>query len=470
MSDVTKDPAIKLFGKTIQLPDEVLSTKDRPFSPNTSAEENKNGFEEDPELDKNLSGEKVTDTKEEDGTHLMKSEGFTDPNPTSVIDENPKTPSFDNEAVTGLSSKNEEQSGDSSNSQEKTLKKPDKIIPCPRCNSMDTKFCYYNNYNVNQPRHFCKNCQRYWTAGGTMRNVPVGAGRRKNKNSTSHYRHVTVSEVLQGSRVDQIDGTHHQSVYANGTVLTFGPDTPLCESMASVLKIAKQTKQNELRPPVSYGFGRKMDDHDHSSGSSVNTANSKDEAGRIGLQDPRLQNSQNYPPQLPCFPGAPWSYPWSSAQWTPPNFCPSGFPMPFYPASPYWGCTVPGSWNVQWITPPTPPQGPNSRTLGKHSRDDDNVAKSSEWGREESQKENNLEKSLWFPKTLRIADPGEAARSSILATLGIKNDKAESVPGGGLFKALQSKGDEKNHVFENSPVLQANPAALSRSVNFRESS
>ncbi|KAL3617037.1 hypothetical protein CASFOL_039431 [Castilleja foliolosa] len=60
-------------------------------------------------------------------------------------------------------------------------KKPDKIIPCPRCKSMETKFCYFNNYNVNQPRHFCKGCQRYWTAGGALRNVPVGAGRRKTK-------------------------------------------------------------------------------------------------------------------------------------------------------------------------------------------------------------------------------------------------------------------------------------------------
>ncbi|KAI8567824.1 hypothetical protein RHMOL_Rhmol02G0151500 [Rhododendron molle] len=60
-------------------------------------------------------------------------------------------------------------------------KRPEKIIPCPRCKSMETKFCYFNNYNVNQPRHFCKGCQRYWTAGGALRNVPVGAGRRKNK-------------------------------------------------------------------------------------------------------------------------------------------------------------------------------------------------------------------------------------------------------------------------------------------------
>ncbi|KAG6385301.1 hypothetical protein SASPL_154134 [Salvia splendens] len=60
-------------------------------------------------------------------------------------------------------------------------KRADKVIPCPRCKSTATKFCYFNNYNVNQPRHFCKGCQRYWTAGGTLRNVPVGAGRRKAK-------------------------------------------------------------------------------------------------------------------------------------------------------------------------------------------------------------------------------------------------------------------------------------------------
>jgi hypothetical protein len=39
---------------------------------------------------------------------------------------------------------------------EKELKKPDKILPCPRCYSMETKFSYFNNYNVNQPRHFCR--------------------------------------------------------------------------------------------------------------------------------------------------------------------------------------------------------------------------------------------------------------------------------------------------------------------------
>ncbi|XP_009631842.1 dof zinc finger protein DOF1.4-like [Nicotiana tomentosiformis] len=54
-------------------------------------------------------------------------------------------------------------------------------LKCPRCNSSNTKFCYYNNYSLSQPRHFCKSCKRYWTRGGTIRNVPVGGGCRKNK-------------------------------------------------------------------------------------------------------------------------------------------------------------------------------------------------------------------------------------------------------------------------------------------------
>lgn len=53
-------------------------------------------------------------------------------------------------------------------------------LRCPRCESMNTKFCYYNNYNLSQPRHFCKACRRYWTKGGVLRNVPVGGGTRRN--------------------------------------------------------------------------------------------------------------------------------------------------------------------------------------------------------------------------------------------------------------------------------------------------
>lgn len=36
------------------------------------------------------------------------------------------------------------------------LPRPEGTACCPRCASEDTKFCYYNNYNVKQPRYFCK--------------------------------------------------------------------------------------------------------------------------------------------------------------------------------------------------------------------------------------------------------------------------------------------------------------------------
>ncbi|KAJ4880894.1 Dof zinc finger protein DOF4.4 [Raphanus sativus] len=49
---------------------------------------------------------------------------------------------------------------------------------CPRCNSTNTKFCYYNNYRVSQPRYKCKDCLRHWTHGGALRNIPIGGSGR----------------------------------------------------------------------------------------------------------------------------------------------------------------------------------------------------------------------------------------------------------------------------------------------------
>jgi len=62
---------------------------------------------------------------------------------------------------------------------------PEQAQKCPRCDSTSTKFCYYNNYSLSQPRYFCKSCRRYWTKGGTLRNVPVGGGCRKKRSSPS---------------------------------------------------------------------------------------------------------------------------------------------------------------------------------------------------------------------------------------------------------------------------------------------
>ncbi|XP_028777580.1 dof zinc finger protein DOF3.5 [Neltuma alba] len=66
---------------------------------------------------------------------------------------------------------------------------------CPRCGSCNTKFCYYNNYSLTQPRYFCKGCRRYWTKGGSLRNVPVGGGCRKTRRHTSRTLRVNSSAL-----------------------------------------------------------------------------------------------------------------------------------------------------------------------------------------------------------------------------------------------------------------------------------
>ncbi|XP_051144576.1 dof zinc finger protein 2 [Andrographis paniculata] len=71
-------------------------------------------------------------------------------------------------------------------------------LNCPRCNSGNTKFCYYNNYSLLQPRYFCKTCRRYWTEGGALRNIPVGGGSTKNKRPSSTTSSSSLSLTLSG--------------------------------------------------------------------------------------------------------------------------------------------------------------------------------------------------------------------------------------------------------------------------------
>jgi hypothetical protein len=110
-------------------------------------------------------------------------------------------------------------------------------LPCPRCRSRETKFCYFNNYNVNQPRHFCKACHRYWTAGGALRNVPVGAGRRKNRplgpiatvaaghhgHHLLHHHHRAAAGFVLGFPSPSSSPTSPSPMYADGR-WQVGPD------------------------------------------------------------------------------------------------------------------------------------------------------------------------------------------------------------------------------------------------------
>ncbi|XP_060204061.1 dof zinc finger protein DOF2.5-like [Lycium barbarum] len=81
----------------------------------------------------------------------------------------------------------------SSTLEKKVRPQKDQAVNCPRCNSTNTKFCYYNNYSLTQPRYLCKTCRRYWTEGGTLRNIPVGGGSRKNRRCSSSSSSISTS-------------------------------------------------------------------------------------------------------------------------------------------------------------------------------------------------------------------------------------------------------------------------------------
>ncbi|KAJ3691965.1 hypothetical protein LUZ60_012315 [Juncus effusus] len=76
----------------------------------------------------------------------------------------------------------------------------EEALRCPRCDSTNTKFCYYNNYNLAQPRHFCKNCRRYWTKGGALRNIPVGGGTRRGSKRAAGTGSSTITSTSASKR------------------------------------------------------------------------------------------------------------------------------------------------------------------------------------------------------------------------------------------------------------------------------
>ncbi|XP_039020216.1 dof zinc finger protein DOF5.4-like isoform X2 [Hibiscus syriacus] len=86
-------------------------------------------------------------------------------------------------------------------------------LNCPRCDSLNTKFCYYNNYNFSQPRHFCKSCRRYWTKGGILRNVPVGGGCRKAKRTKTKASSETTTAA--SSALPHPEQQHREQAKAN---------------------------------------------------------------------------------------------------------------------------------------------------------------------------------------------------------------------------------------------------------------
>ncbi|XP_077221887.1 dof zinc finger protein DOF5.4-like [Tasmannia lanceolata] len=106
-------------------------------------------------------------------------------------------------------------------------------LKCPRCDSINTKFCYYNNYNLSQPRHFCKSCRRYWTKGGVLRNVPVGGCCRKttkrSKQKSSQKKRKSVSNSSSESSSSITTNTVEKTSDSCRSELNF-TDSMLCNS------------------------------------------------------------------------------------------------------------------------------------------------------------------------------------------------------------------------------------------------
>ncbi|KAI5427635.1 cyclic dof factor 2 [Lathyrus oleraceus] len=361
-------PGIKLFGWKIPLPECRIPVNSPPMDTCNSTKK---------ALVEMLSAEKTEqlsnssdsmDSKQESGNNMQEKEPIVNSKPVE----------------------DDTETGDAD--QDKMLKKPDKIVQCPRCKSWDTKFCYFNNYNVNQPRHFCKNCQRYWTAGGTMRNVPIGAGRRKNKHLASQYRQIIVnSDGIPVSRQETTSlSGHHRASTDNETVLKFGPDNPLCESMHSMLNVRDHKRSTDADSISNVIVQRR--EEPISCGSSVTNIDTRG-------NELSNHNASNW---LQCYPVPPWVLPmnpgWNNVasmaavhptsasmcnpynaaaptamQWYPPpplfaipGIRPQNIPLQLVSASHLNGPSL-------CLSPPSSTSnscsGNGSPTLGKHTRD-----------------------------------------------------------------------------------------------------
>ncbi|XWS74980.1 hypothetical protein CRYUN_Cryun01aG0045400 [Craigia yunnanensis] len=116
------------------------------------------------------------------------------------------------------------------------IPQPEAALNCPRCESTNTKFCYFNNYSLSQPRHFCKTCRRYWTRGGALRNVPVGGGCRRNKRSKGSNRSKSSSVVSE------------RQTGSSSSSSTLGYSS--CTDMLGQMNLA--TPQLPLLPPLQH--------------------------------------------------------------------------------------------------------------------------------------------------------------------------------------------------------------------------
>ncbi|CAI9270879.1 unnamed protein product [Lactuca saligna] len=155
--------------------------------------------------------------------------------------------------------------------QDKKPRPAEQALKCPRCDSINTKFCYYNNYSLTQPRYFCKSCRRYWTKGGTLRNVPVGGGCRKNKRSSSTSSSATSSTSTSSSALSKIRGAHdhllNQHHHSSNPLLSGLTHLPY-DSTCTDLSLAFARLQSQANGHMGFDRLDHFDQNEHLLGSN----------------------------------------------------------------------------------------------------------------------------------------------------------------------------------------------------------
>ncbi|PQQ00707.1 cyclic dof factor 2-like isoform X1 [Prunus yedoensis var. nudiflora] len=277
---------------------------------------------------------------------------------------------------------------------------------------------------------------------------------------------IVSSDGVPSTRLETTDSINHQLLSCGkssstfglpdraGTVLKFGHEAPLCESMDTVVNL------RDPRTCVEIGSvsGRESGDEPSCVSSMTACGNQGTELPKnilqrdgIGLQGSCSESNISHP--LNYYPVAPLVFPWNpgwrnaaspaapqhsqsicvpnctapnQVQWYPtpvlvvPGPCPQSIPLQNVPA-PYWGCMPicpAGMGNVSLsgsngcLSPSSSTSnsccsGNGSLTLGKHSRDSNIM--------DEEKSENRV----LVPKPLRV---DEASKSPIWASLGIKRD------------------------------------------------
>jgi hypothetical protein len=125
----------------------------------------------------------------------------------------------------------------------------EQALNCPRCTSTNTKFCYYNNYSLTQPRYFCKTCRRYWTEGGSLRNIPVGGGSRKNKRSSasSSSSSKKLPDLITPTSLSQTS-TQNPKIHEGQDLNLAFPSTQSIRSFSELIQLPSINENNNKNP------------------------------------------------------------------------------------------------------------------------------------------------------------------------------------------------------------------------------